>query len=69
MSLADQVNQRRMACGREPLRLSHIERAIRFVRGPVAPAGRSALFLKTGSHRTNSWQPTSYRSYRSAARG
>lgn len=43
-ALAAQVNARRIWRGREPLRLAHIERAIRFVAGPRPPAGRSPCF-------------------------
>jgi hypothetical protein len=43
-ALANQVNARRIARGKEPLRLAHIERAIRFVAGPKPPQGRPACF-------------------------
>lgn len=46
MTLAEQVNVRRIARGKEPLRLAHIERAIRLVAGRRAPAGRCPLFQR-----------------------
>lgn len=44
MTLAEQVNLRRIWRGKEPLRLAHIERAIRLVAGPRPPPGRCPLF-------------------------
>jgi len=44
MTLAEQINARRIWRGKEPLRLAHIERIIRFVRGPRPPAGRCGCF-------------------------
>lgn len=44
MKLAEQVQLRRLARGKEPLRLAHIERVIRFVAGPRPPSGRCNCF-------------------------
>lgn len=44
MTLAEQINERRIARGKEPLRLADIERAIRFVAGKRPAVGRSPLF-------------------------
>jgi hypothetical protein len=44
VKLSEQVNLRRIARGKEPLRLAHIERAIRFIAGPKPPPGRPDCF-------------------------
>lgn len=44
MKLAEQVQLRRLARGKEPLRLAHIERAIRFIAGPKPPPARPDCF-------------------------
>lgn len=44
MTLVEQVQARRLARGKEPLRLAQFERAIRFVAGKRPVAGRNPLF-------------------------
>jgi hypothetical protein len=56
VKLAEQVQLRRLARGKEPLRLAHIERVIRFVAGPRPPAGRCGCFqVKARATGTDIW--------------
>jgi hypothetical protein len=43
-ALAEQVNQRRIWRGREPVSLMRLQRIIRFIAGQRPPAGRCPLF-------------------------
>jgi len=73
MTLAAQVNARRVARGKEPLTLAHIERIIRFLAGPRPPAGRCPLFQRkqraTGTDVTRDGALRLRRAYMRSARG
>lgn len=68
MTLAEQVNARRMARGKEPLPIAHIQRAIRLIAGP-RPKGRNPAFRNHGTYLYRQLAGTLQRVYTRAPRG
>lgn len=68
MTLAEQINERRIARGKEPLRIAHIQRAIRLVAGP-RPKMRNPVFRNHGTYLYRQLAGTLTRIYTRAPRG
>ena len=68
--LAAQVQARRIARGKEPLTLAHVERAIRFVAGGRPPLRRHPSFgARPGATCANEWSDKPTKLHRVYGRG